>query len=107
MISTTVPNQTTHSRLRSNNFHDRLVQKVNPLHNCFLAVLPNAIEILKYKLEMGRGRVRWAYYRSREGKKIATFISPKEFKGYRWFEDFSTVVNMESGEVYRVSDTYC
>ncbi|MGF1488177.1 MAG: SWIM zinc finger family protein [Prochloraceae cyanobacterium] len=76
-------------------------------HNALLAVLPQAEQILRYDRAVGRGKVYWAYYRTEEGKKRATFISPKEFQGYRWFDDFSTVVNLENGSTYQVSDKYC
>ena len=78
-------------------------------HNAFLAVLApaGATEILNYKMQVGRSRVRWAYYSTSEGKKFATFISPKEFKGYKWFDKFSKVVNLENGSTYQVTNSYC
>ena len=83
----------------------RPAQKKDNVHNALLVALSkaNAIAIEKYKTLVGRGKVYWAYYRTKEGKKRATFISPKEFQGYRWFDEFSTVINMKSGEVYGLS----
>ena len=77
--------------------------------NAILAVLASAgaKEVIRYKSQVGRGKVYWVYYATNKGKHRATFISPKEFKGYRWFDDFSTVVNLESGAVYEVSESYC
>ncbi|MGF1489876.1 MAG: hypothetical protein ACFBSE_22545, partial [Prochloraceae cyanobacterium] len=84
-------------------------KKIDLLCNALLVALSKAkaIAIEKYKTLVGRGKVYWAYYVTKEGKKRATFISPKEFQGYRWFNDFSTVINMKSGEIYQVSDRHC
>ncbi|MGF1489117.1 MAG: hypothetical protein ACFBSE_18675 [Prochloraceae cyanobacterium] len=86
-----------------------LARKIDNIHNALLVALSKAkaIAIEKYKTLVGRGKVYWAYYVNKEGKKRATFISPKEFQGYRWFNDFSTVINMKSGEIYQVSDRHC
>ncbi|MDJ0718811.1 MAG: hypothetical protein QNJ54_32060 [Prochloraceae cyanobacterium] len=77
--------------------------------NAILAVLKpaQAIEVIRYNKNVGRGRVYWAYYKTKNGKKRATFISPKEFKGYRWNSKYSEVVNLETGAVYQVSDRHC
>ena len=81
----------------------------DPFQNAILAVLASAgaKEVIRYKSQVGRGKVYWVYYGTNKGKRRATFISPKEFKGYRWFDDFSTVVNLESGAVYEVSSSKC
>ncbi len=86
-----------------------LAQKSDIFNNALLVSLAsaNAQTINKYRLQVGRGKVIWAHYTTFNGKKRATFLSPKEFQGYRWFNDFSTVVNMESGKVYEVSESSC
>ena len=86
----------------SSNFRDSF-------HNAILAVLKpaQAIEVIRYKKNVGRGRVCWAYYKTENGKKRATFLSPKEFQGYRWNAKYSEVINLESGAVYQVSDRSC
>ena len=81
----------------------------DPFRIAILAILyeAEAREIIRYKTKVGKSKVYWAYYLTASGKKRATFISPKEFQGYRWFDEFSTVINMKSGEVYQVSDRHC
>ena len=110
MSNTTLANTTEHSCDRSNNskfYRDRLAQNQDVFHNALLAVLPKAEQILRYNRNVGRGRVFWAYYVTSEGKKFATFISPKEFKGYKWCDGFSKVVNLENGSTYQVTNSYC
>ena len=120
----TVPNTLSRSRNRSNNsqkllksfkfdsfqLENLLAQKSDIFNNALLISLAkaNAERINKYRLEVGRGKVIWAYYTTIDGKKRATFISPKEFQGYQWIgDDCSIVVNMQSGAIYEVSDRFC
>ncbi len=88
-------------------FPDSASNSTDVFHNALLAVLPKAEQILRYNRNVGRGRVFWAYYTTSEGRRFATFISPKEFKGYKWCEGFSKVVNLENGSTYQVTNTYC
>ncbi len=78
-------------------------------HNSLLAVLgeAGAREIIRYKTKVGRGKVYWVYYRTQGDKKRATFLSPKEFQGYKWNSNYSEVVNLETGAKYQVSDDQC
>ncbi len=110
----TIPNIKERSGHRSHNFSflsDSISTSTREtkdlFHNALLAILPQAEQILRYDRTVGRGKVYWAYYRTEEGKKRATFISPKEFQGYKWFDLFSTVVNLENGSTYQVTDNYC
>ncbi len=106
----TISNRIERCSDRSNNSkfcYEQIAQNQDLFHNALLAVLPKAAKIERYCREVGRGKVYWAYYVTSEGKKRATFISPKEFQGYKWFDLFSTVVNLENGSTYQVSDKYC
>ena len=104
-----ISNKTKGCSDRSDKFRDRVVQNQDTFQNAILAVLASAgaKEVIRIKSQVGRGKVYWVHYTTNKGKRRATFISPKEFKGYRWFDDFSTVVNLESGAVYEVSESYC
>ncbi|MDJ0728141.1 MAG: hypothetical protein QNJ38_23840 [Prochloraceae cyanobacterium] len=110
MLHTTLANTNARSRHRSHNFSfspDSASNSIDVFYNALLAVLPKAEQILRYNRNVGRGRVFWAYYATSEGKKFATFISPKEFKGYKWCDGFSKVVNLENGSTYQVTNSYC
>lgn len=78
------------------------------LQSSALAILSdaNAVKIIKFKLT-GRSNCPWAYYEKADGKRAATFISPKEFVGYKWVNNYSEVVNLATGDRYRVADSYC
>ena len=84
-------------------------QVSNQIENSFLAILEaaEAREILAYKIKVGRSGVNWVHYRNKYGKKIATFVSPKEFRGYWWSKDYSTTVNLATGAKYQVSSNHC
>ena len=112
MSNTTLSNKTKRYSDRSHNFsifRSRLTQNRENFNNAVLAVLSgaSAVKIIDWKKDVGRGNVYWAYYVTAEGKRRATFISPKEFTRYKWFDDFSTVVNLENGTVYEVTENYC
>ncbi|MDJ0717766.1 MAG: hypothetical protein QNJ54_26685 [Prochloraceae cyanobacterium] len=108
-MTTTLANKELEQSSRSPFSQDRSEQKPDLFHNAILAVLEQAgaTEVIRYKKKVGRGRVYWAYYKTENGKKRATFISPKEFQGYRWNAKYSEVINLESGAVYQVSDRHC
>lgn len=105
----TIPNKIKGCSDQSYKFRDRVGQNQENFKNAILAVLASAgaKEVIRYKSQVGRGKVYWVYYTTNKGLRRATFISPKTFQGYRWFDDFSTVVNLESGAVYEVSESYC
>ncbi len=78
-------------------------RKRDRINNAVLAILDGvAVKVIKFIKEVGRSRCPWVYYLTAEGKKRATFLSPKAFQGYRWNADYSKVVNLESGAVYEV-----
>ncbi|MDJ0718283.1 MAG: hypothetical protein QNJ54_29330 [Prochloraceae cyanobacterium] len=105
----TLSNTTKPQSDRSPFSQDRSKHKADLFHNAILAILEpaQAIEVIRYKKNVGKGRVYWAYYKTFDGKKRATFISPKEFQGYRWNAKYSEVTNLETGAVYQVSDRHC
>ncbi|MGF1488097.1 MAG: hypothetical protein ACFBSE_13495, partial [Prochloraceae cyanobacterium] len=110
MLHTNLAKKSHDRGIRSHNFHNYQnapFQIKDIFHNALLAVLPQAEEILRYDRAVGRGRVCWAYYVSASGKKIATFVSPKEFRGYWWSKDYSTTVNLATGAKYQVSSNHC
>ncbi|MGF1488938.1 MAG: SWIM zinc finger family protein, partial [Prochloraceae cyanobacterium] len=78
------------------------------IRNTISAILEKAkIEIIKFVKELGRGKCPWVHYQLSDGRRLATFISPKSFQGYKWIDEYSKVVNLENGETYQVSDTHC
>ncbi len=92
-------------------FNYRSTEKTDNFHNALLAVLgkagAEAIEIIRYLIQVGRGNVIWVHYINKYGKKFATFLSPKAFVGYFWNDSNSVVTNLETGARYRVSQSYC
>jgi len=65
------------------------------------------LKLIRYKRNGGRGRVIFAHYETVDGKRFATFLSPKAFKGYEWFDKYGTTVNLETGATYQVSEDRC
>ncbi len=74
------------------------------IYNSLSAIFARtSIKVIKFIKELGRGRCPWLHFELPSGKRLATFISPKAFQGYKWFNSFSEVVNLETGAVYQVS----
>ncbi len=92
----------------SNVTNPSLTRNRDLMHNAYLAILDGvAAKIIKQKSKVGRGKVNWCYYETASGKRRATFLSPKEFVGYKWLHNYSVVVNLETGAKYQVTDESC
>lgn len=73
-----------------------------------LAILSDttAVKIISFKL-LGRSNCPWVHYEKADGKRAATFLSPKAFTGYKWLNNYQEVVNLETGTKYQVTGTSC
>lgn len=88
-------------RLQELNSPDRIF-------NAVAAILSRRIcKVIRFIKELGRSRCPWAYCETPDGKRFATFLSPKEFTGYWWNENNTVTVNLETGARYRVNRCYC
>ncbi len=80
----------------------------DPMHNAVLAVLDGlAAHIIRFERQSKKFRSPWVYYETSSGKRRATFLSPKEFRDYKWLNNYSVVVNLETGAKYQVDDKSC
>ncbi|MDJ0718344.1 MAG: hypothetical protein QNJ54_29650 [Prochloraceae cyanobacterium] len=81
---------------------------IDRIQNAVLAILKGvAVKVIRFIKKLGRGHCPWVHYETPEGKRRATFLSPKAFSGYSWNAKYSEVVNLETGAVYQVSDRSC
>ncbi len=72
-----------------------------------LAILKKvAVKVLKFQF-LGKGQTPWAYYQDKNGKRWATFLKKSEFQGYDWNQDYSQVINLETGDTYQVNNHSC
>ena len=65
-----------------------------------------AVKVIKFTL-LGKGQTPWAYYETLNGKRRATFLKKSEFQGYDWNQDYSQVINLETGDTYQVNAHSC
>ncbi len=80
----------------------------NQICNALSAILNRAlIKVIKFIKELGRGKTPWLHYELPNGRRVASFISPKAFQGYWWNQERSITINKSTGAKYQVSDKYC
>jgi predicted nucleic acid-binding Zn finger protein len=77
------------------------------IKNAALSLLKQvAARIIKFKT-LGRGQTPWVYYEGKDGKKRSTFLKKSDFSGYSWNNELTEVVNLETGDIYKVNRNSC